>query len=221
MPGSAGVHAGGRHPQKRPSSPGAGRERGCRGWRSSFGGSILLDPFGSGSAHPGEPGAADAGPAAVVLVVGCDVPDRGVQPDRVVVALDAGELGVERGRIADLGQVRPVALGVGFTLHHFKRRLPAVVRVVAGEHPLSGRTLQARRVYRRFGRLWLVVELPDGGETSVEIAQTDLLVVETAAMTVDGKTVLSCEGARRLLGLLDACLARSAVHAAADDRRVR
>jgi len=31
-----------------------------------------------------------------------------VQPDRVVLALDAGELGVERGRIADLCQVRPV-----------------------------------------------------------------------------------------------------------------
>jgi hypothetical protein len=75
---------------------------------SSLVGSIVLDPFGPRAAHPGEPGAADAGPATVVLVVGCDVPDRGVKPDRVVLALDAGELGVERGRIADLAQVRPV-----------------------------------------------------------------------------------------------------------------
>jgi hypothetical protein len=96
-----------------------------------------------------------------------------------------------------------------------------VVRVVAGEHPLSGRALQARRVYRRFGRLWLVVELPDGGETSVEAANTDLLAAGTAAVTVGGMTVLSGEGTRRLLGLLEACLARSAVHADLDDRRVR
>jgi hypothetical protein len=96
-----------------------------------------------------------------------------------------------------------------------------VVRVVAGEHPLSGRALPARRVYRRFGRLWLVVELPDGGETSVEVAHTDMLAVAAAATPLDGEAVLSCEGARRLFGLLEACLARSAVHAAAEDRRVR
>jgi hypothetical protein len=99
-------------------------------------------------------------------------------------------------------------------------RLPAVVRVVAGEHPLSGRELRGRRVYRRYGRLWLVVELPDGGETSVEVAHTDMLAVGRAATTPGGKAVLSCEGARRLLGLLEAGLARGA-DAAADDRRVR
>jgi len=35
-----------------------------------------------------------------------------VQPDRVVVAADAGELGVERGRVGDPSEVRPVALQV-------------------------------------------------------------------------------------------------------------
>ncbi len=111
-------------------------------------------------------------------------------------------------------EVRPVALGVGFTLHHFEGRLPAVVRVVAAGHPLSGRALRARRAYRRYGRLWLVVELPDGGETSVEAAHTDMLAVETIAARLGGGSVLSCEGVRRLLGLLEAGLARSAVHAA-------
>jgi hypothetical protein len=154
-----------------------------------------------------------------MLVVGPDVADRGVQPDGVVLVPDTGEFGVERGWVGDPGQVRPVAFGVGFTLHHLGLRLPAVVRVVAGDHPLSGRALRARRVYRRYGRLWLVVELPDGGETSVEVGDTDMLGAEPAVIVRDG-TTLSGEGARRLLGLLAACLARSAVHAA-DDRRVR
>jgi hypothetical protein len=43
-----------------------------------------------------------------MLVVGGDVADRGVQPDGVVLAAEAGELGVERGRVADLREVRPV-----------------------------------------------------------------------------------------------------------------
>ena len=121
-------------------------------------------------------------------------------------------------RIPD--QVRPVGLGVGFTLHHLGLRLPAVVRVVAGDHPLSGRALRARRVYRRYGRVWLVVELPDGGETSVEVGDTDMLGAETAVPVRDG-TTLSGEGARRLFELLEACRVRGGVHAAADDRRVR
>jgi hypothetical protein len=47
-----------------------------------------------------------------MLIVGGDVPDRGVQADGVVLGADPGELGVERGRVADLGQVGPVALQV-------------------------------------------------------------------------------------------------------------
>jgi len=66
-----------------------------------------------------------------------------------------------------------------------------------------------------------VVELPDGGETSVEVAHTDMLAIETIAAGLGSGSVLSCEGARRLLGLLEAGLARGAVHAVADDRRVR
>ncbi|MBV9944553.1 MAG: hypothetical protein JO262_20685 [Solirubrobacterales bacterium] len=55
-----------------------------------------------------------------------------------------------------------------------------MVRVVAGDHPLSDRALRARRVYRRYGRVWLVVDLPDGGETSVEVGDTDMLGAELA-----------------------------------------
>ena len=40
------------------------------------------------------------------------MPDRGVQPDRVVVATDAGVLGIEHDRIGDGGEVRPVAFEV-------------------------------------------------------------------------------------------------------------
>jgi hypothetical protein len=116
--------------------------------------------------------------------------------------------------------MRPVALGVGFTLHHFALRLPAVVRVVAGDHPLSGRALRARGVYRRYGRLWLVVELPDGGETSVEVGDTDVLGAGPAVTVRDGAT-LSGEGARRLLGLLEACMARGVVDVAAGERSSR
>ena len=61
MPGSAGVRAGGRPPQKRPSSPEEARRDRCSGWCSSLVGSILLDPLGAGAAHPGGAGAADRG----------------------------------------------------------------------------------------------------------------------------------------------------------------
>jgi hypothetical protein len=88
-----------------------------------------------------------------------------------------------------------------------------VVRVLAGEHPLSGRALRARRVYRRYGHLWLVLELPDGGTTSVEVEDTDLLGAGPVTTTLGGTTVLSGEGARRLLGLLEACMARTEVDA--------
>ena len=66
----------------------------------------------AGALEPGGAGTADAGPAAVMLVIGGDVADRGVQPDRVVLGADPVKLGVERGRVADLVQVWPVALQV-------------------------------------------------------------------------------------------------------------
>src|ERR1700736_6846585 len=139
-----------------------------------------------------------------------------MEPDRVVLGADPVQLGVESGGGGEARPVRPVAFGVGFTLHDVGHRLPAVVRVVAGDHPLSGRALRARRAYRRCGRLWLVVELPDGGETSVEVGDTDVLGAGPAVTVRDG-TALSGEGARRLLGLLDACMARGAVEVAAGE----
>ena len=112
------------------------------------------------------------------------------------------------------------ALELGSDCTHVGHRLPAVVRVIAGDHPLSGRALRARRAYRRYGRLWLVVELPDGGETSVEVGDTDVLGAGPAVMVRDG-TTLSGEGARRLLGLLEACMARGAVDVTAGERSSR
>src|SRR5436305_6846906 len=110
VPGSAGgrpPHAGRLQPPKLGAGDGGRRGRGGRSLASS---PILLDALGVCSLEAGDAGAADRGAAAVVLVIGGDVADRGVQPDAVVLALDAGELGVERGRIADLAQVPPVAL---------------------------------------------------------------------------------------------------------------
>jgi hypothetical protein len=93
------------------------------------------------------------------------------------------------------------------------------VRVVSDGHPLRGRALRARRVYRQWGRLWLVLELPDGGVVSVEVGHTDVLEAAPAVCTPSGTTVLSSEGARRLVGLLDACLGRLA--AGADGNRAK
>jgi hypothetical protein len=93
-----------------------------------------------------------------------------------------------------------------------------VVRVVAVEHPLVGRSLRAGRVYRRYGRRWLVLELPDGGVTSVEVEDTDVLEAGAVVAAPAGTATLSTEGARRLLGLLEAVLARVASDAAADRR---
>jgi hypothetical protein len=93
-----------------------------------------------------------------------------------------------------------------------------VVRVLAADHPLRGRALRARRVYRRYGRRWLVLELPDGGVTSVEVGDTDVLDAEPVITAPAGAGTLSCEGARRLLGLLEACSARLALDACDDAR---
>src|SRR5450755_739504 len=112
----------GRPPQKRPSSPEGGR----RGWWSAgwscLVGSIVLDPLGAGASHPGGAGAADLGSASVMLVLGGDVPNRGVQAGRVVLGPDAGELGVERGGVGDRDQVRPVAFEVAEERLDGKRR---------------------------------------------------------------------------------------------------
>jgi hypothetical protein len=91
-----------------------------------------------------------------------------------------------------------------------------VVRVLAVDHPLRGRALRARRVYRQWGRLWLVLELPEGGVSSVEVEDTDVLEAEPVVSASSGTSTLSGEGARRLLGLLEACMARAAMDAIVD-----
>jgi hypothetical protein len=76
------------------------------------------------------------------------------------------------------------------------------VRVVAARHPLTGKLLRARHVYRRYGRIWLVVVLPDGGVSSVQVEDTDVLAVAPVPVARVGSTVVSVDGARRLLGLV-------------------
>jgi hypothetical protein len=93
-----------------------------------------------------------------------------------------------------------------------------VVRVLAPDHPLTGQALRARRVYRRYGRRWLVLELPDGGVASVHVEDTDVLEAEPVVTAPVGTSTLSSEGARRLLGLLDVCMERLASDAGADRR---
>jgi hypothetical protein len=90
--------------------------------------------------------------------------------------------------------------------------------VVAVEHPLKGQELRARHVYRRWGRRWLVLELRDGGVVSVQVEDTDVLEAEPVFTVPGGVTTLSREGARRLLGLLDAYKERLALGAAARQR---
>ena len=94
--------------------------------------------------EPVAAGLADRVAPALVLVVGGDVADRGVQSDGVVLDLHAVELGVELAGVADLPQVRPTALGVpeqrlnpGFILRR--------VRAAQGE-PCSSRTRPTRPV---------------------------------------------------------------------------
>jgi hypothetical protein len=87
------------------------------------------------------------------------------------------------------------------------------VRLVAAGHPLAGRVVRARHVYRRYGRLWLVVVLPDGGVASVAVEDTDVLAAEPVVAVAVGGTTLSIEGARRLIGLVGACMRRIAVEA--------
>ena len=91
-----------------------------------------------------------------------------------------------------------------------------MVRVVAADHPLSGRVVRARRAYRQWGRLWLVIGLPDGGVVSVEVDDTDVLEAAPVVSAPSGTSTLSSEGARRLLALLDALTARLATDVIAD-----
>ena len=60
-----------------------------------------------------------------------------------------------------------------------------------------------------------MLELPDGGVTSVEVEDTDVLAAEPVVAAASDAMTLSCEGARRLLGLLKACGERAAGDAVA------
>jgi hypothetical protein len=77
------------------------------------------------------------------------------------------------------------------------------VRILAEPHPLTGQLLRARHVYRRYGRIWLVVVLADGGVCSVPVEDTDVLAAAPVVTVRVGSTVVSIDGARRLLQLID------------------
>ena len=73
-------------------------------------GSTVGDPSFACGVRGG--GLAGSLPAPVVLVVGGDVADAGVQPDAVVLGAHSGQLGFELARIANRLQVRPLGLDV-------------------------------------------------------------------------------------------------------------
>jgi hypothetical protein len=82
-------------------------------WRSSLAApAVVSEQLCVRSLHAGDASAADLRAAAVMLLVGGDVPDRRVQANGVVLEADPRKLGVEGGWIADLREVGPVAFEV-------------------------------------------------------------------------------------------------------------
>jgi hypothetical protein len=79
--------------------------------------------------------------------------------------------------------------------------------------------LWARHVYRRYGRIWVVVELPDGGVTSVPVDSTDIAGAPPKPAAPVGTTTLSVAGVRRLRALLAAQAGRAGEGAGAGDGR--
>jgi hypothetical protein len=75
-------------------------------------GSVPGKAVESGLFEAGLAGLADGLSSSGVFVVGGDVADAGVQPDRVVVLADDGELGAQGGRVGDREQVRVLGLEV-------------------------------------------------------------------------------------------------------------
>jgi hypothetical protein len=73
---------------------------------------VLGKPLESGVFEACLSGLADGFSSSVVFVVGGDVADAGVQPNRVVVRSDGGELGAQGGWVADREQVRVLGLDV-------------------------------------------------------------------------------------------------------------
>jgi hypothetical protein len=67
---------------------------------------------GVGVFESGASGSADSGPAAGVFILGGDIPDALVKPDRVVENANSVQLGFELARVADLVEVRELGLDV-------------------------------------------------------------------------------------------------------------
>ncbi len=72
---------------------------------------VIFPGFGGGR-KPTDTSVADSGSSPFVFVVRCDIPDRFVQSDPVVLAAHAFELDGEDGGVGDGVQVRPFALHV-------------------------------------------------------------------------------------------------------------
>ena len=107
----------------------------------------------AGGFHAVFSGLADGWAAAGVFVVGGDVSDAGVQPDRVVVVPDAGQLGTQRGGVGDRVQVRVLAFDV--TVEGFD---PCLIGGGAGSSEVLGDDTHGHEFLGRSrGHLWSVV----------------------------------------------------------------
>lgn len=93
----------------------------------------VVDPVGAGPGQPVPAGLADRFAAALVFIAWCDAPDRGREPNGVVVLAYAGQFRVELGAVADVLQVWP------FSLHVSEEGLnPGLVLGNAGPAELAG-----------------------------------------------------------------------------------
>ena len=71
---------------------------------------MVSDALAARAHEPDASCATDLRAAALVLVIGCDVADAGVQADGVVLDADDRELGAQDGGIVDRVEVWPVGL---------------------------------------------------------------------------------------------------------------
>jgi Cytochrome b(N-terminal)/b6/petB len=137
--------------------------RSARGQDGAGGGSSAREP-------PLSPAASRPGSHAIPRRV-ISEPGGPAETER---AVDQGLVAADGGIGADLevGPAQLVFRGSG-TLRGFDR-LPAEVELTNPRHPLAGRLVPVRSVYRRSGGVWLMVMLPDGFPAPVRVGDTDL-----------------------------------------------
>lgn len=149
-----------------------------------------------------------------MLVVGSDIPDRGVQADGVVLASDPGELGVERGRVGDAGQVRPVgpssarrssrcAPGITLSTALDGRGGERTVRVTHPFHPWRGREFVFVAARRAWGEDRVLFFDGDGVQRSLPRAWTDAADVDPFVALAGRRSPFRIEDLLALACLID------------------